>query len=152
MTKEILFMKPWIVRTAVIMNSSIFLVLSGLFGPLLSGMPGIVEARQGSLFVIPELKYIKKLCQWKQHAPFPCHKGCSGPALKIITFTLLQQMGIIPTKSTCRKCKNNMGEKYRLPTSNTSCLGFRVYRLPCGKPGICSDNSCGTHSLQFFKH
>ena len=58
MTKEILFMKPGIVRTAVIMNSSIFLVHSGLFGPLLSGVPWIVEARQGSLFVIPELEYI----------------------------------------------------------------------------------------------
>ena len=29
--------------------------------------------------------------------------------------------------------------------------GFNTVRLPCGKPGICSDNSCGTHSLRFRK-
>jgi hypothetical protein len=29
--------------------------------------------------------------------------------------------------------------------------GFNTVRLPCGKPGICSDNSCGTHSLCFLK-
>ena len=29
--------------------------------------------------------------------------------------------------------------------------GFNSLRLPCGKPGICSDNSCGTHSLRFLK-
>ena len=28
--------------------------------------------------------------------------------------------------------------------------GFNTVTIPCGKPGICSDNSCGTHSLRFF--
>ena len=28
---------------------------------------------------------------------------------------------------------------------------FNTVRLPCGKHGICSENSCGTHSLRFLK-
>ena len=28
--------------------------------------------------------------------------------------------------------------------------GFNIVRLRCGKPGICSDNSYGTHSLRFW--
>ena len=94
MTKEILFTKPRIVRTAVITNSSIFLVHSGLFGPLLSRMPWIVEVRQGSLFVIQELKYISLFDMlfrlpikgdWNETLGCNCHKSIYKHKITIST-------------------------------------------------------------------
>ena len=48
---------------------------------------------------------------WEQHAPF---LATQKMIIRMSTITLLQLMGIIPTKSTCRKCKDSLGGKVQV--------------------------------------
>ena len=45
---------------------------------------------------------------WEQHAPFLATQKI---IIIMSTITLLELMGIIPTKGTCRKFKDSLGEK-----------------------------------------
>ena len=45
---------------------------------------------------------------WKQHESF---LPTQNMIMMMNTVTLLQLMGIIPTKGTCRKCNDSLGEK-----------------------------------------
>ena len=66
------------------------------------------ESAKGRFFekIVSELK------------PFPATRGVL--AQKMITMvssiTLLQQMGIIPSMDTCRKCKDNLGKEFKTST------------------------------------
>ena len=48
---------------------------------------------------------------WEQHAPF---LAIQKIIIIISTITLLQLMGIIPTKATFRKCKDSVGGKVQI--------------------------------------
>ena len=52
---------------------------------------------------------------WEQHAPF---LATQKMIIMMSTITLLQLMGIIPTKGTCRNARTALGEKFKSSASN----------------------------------
>ena len=65
--------------------------------------------------------------------------------IRISTITLLQLMGIIPTKGPCKKCKDSVGEKVKSTTSN------QMYWCShcASKTYICQNNVLGILNLCF---
>ena len=68
---------------------------------------------------------------------FPTTRGVL--AKKMITIILLQQMGIIPYKSTFRKCKYNRGEKFRTSTKSQR---YWCCSQCASKKYICHNTDC----------